>query len=126
MRRTSFLLGLGLGVTLASAAAAQVTPILPDIATQMRLDALSAQLQIQQQRNVATENEFQALDARVRTDQALRDLQAESEQPRLRVPPDPVYGAANPNYDPARLASIPDDRLKASNARVRAAAANTR
>lgn len=100
-------------LTAASPVAAQVP-----LAIQ-RDNELWAQQQAARQREVATYNEFIALDARVRADQALRDLERQTRDSRL------------PPADPAQLrtsqpAAIPDDRLEASNARVREASRNRR
>ena len=83
---------------------------------------LEMQRAMDRQRDVVLHNELMVLDARVRTDQAVRDLQDQRANPPLRSLP--ALGAAP--IDPQAYAAIPDDRLAASNARVRAAARNTR
>jgi hypothetical protein len=83
---------------------------------------LFSRQQAAEQRAVALENQLNALEARVRTDENLRQL--ESQQAR-HAPPgmDPASGRA-PRV--GAYASIPNDRLAASNARVRAASNNRR
>lgn len=71
------------------------------------------------QRDVALRNELMVLDARIRTDQALRDIEAQ--RTPLSLPRDGQTPSAAPSTQ-AGYAAIPDDKLAASNARVRAAA----
>jgi hypothetical protein len=83
------------------------------------METLSAQAR---QRDMATQNELMSFDARLRTDQALRASAPAGMRPIqvLAMPisaPPPVIGP---------FAAIPDDRLAASNARIRAAAKNRR
>ncbi len=85
---------------------------------------LTAQQRAQQQRAVALENQFNALDAKVQTEQRLRDIDIMRTRPSLTLPakadapPDQVSAAG--------FAEMPDDMLAASNARVRAASQNRR
>ena len=72
---------------------------------------------------VAQHNELMMLDAQLRTQRALSDVQAQNYRPIL--PTSPRTGAP-PQIDTSRLASIPDAKLEASNAAVRAAAENRR
>ena len=84
---------------------------------------LEAQAELARQREVALANQLQVLEAQARTQQALRDIDALLYRPILPLV-DPKAPA--PAIDPAVLASIPADRLAASNARVRAATQNRR
>lgn len=89
-----------------------------------REQELMAQQQMLQQRSIALENQLNALDARVRTEQALSDLRAQRLAPLERLPSDPALTpqvAAQGSF-----ASVPDDRLEASNRRVREASGNRR
>lgn len=84
-----------------------------------QLGVLQAQQQMERQRSVALENEFNALSAQVQTEQALRALRAQAQPPAIpSILPRPVGEVAEqPALD---LPTIPDARLAASNARVRA------
>lgn len=90
--------------------------------TQMDISQRAAEARAQQdladRRAVILENRLTTLEAQVRSQQALDDLQAQT-QPRP-LPPPPA-GGPPPQIDTRGLASIPDDALAASNARVRAA-----
>lgn len=108
----------------ASAVLAAVPASAQDLYALERSNELRVEQQMANQRAIALENEFQALDARLRTEQALRDLRDQAAQPYVRIPRDPSVGPALAPIPGA--ASIPDDRLAASNARVRAAAQNRR
>lgn len=79
-----------------------------------------AQQQIDRQRAIALENQLNTLDARVQSEQRLRDFQATVPPPGLRAPEHPVPTGSSP------YASIPDAALAASNERVRAASKNPR
>lgn len=107
---------VALTVVIAAAAAAPAAAQLP--LTLQRDNELWAEQQMARQREIAIQNQLSTLEARVRTDEALRDLDRNA----LRTPRQPDLRAV----DPGKLAGIPDDRLAASNARVRAAAANRR
>jgi hypothetical protein len=85
---------------------------------------VQTQLQAARQREVDLQNQLTVLDARVRTEQAIRDQESLRNAPAVRIPSDPA--ARQAPIDPGKLAAIPDDRLAASNARVRAAARNRR
>jgi hypothetical protein len=90
----------------------------------LRDGQVDAGLAAARQRDVNLHNDLTTLDARVRTDEALRD----TEPGRAAAPARllrPVRGAPPP-ADPGPYVSIPDDRLAASNARVEAAAQNRR
>lgn len=114
-----FVLSLAVLAVSAPSAFAQV-----DHQTALRELDLTAQQQMQQQRSVALENQFNALDAKVQTEQRLRDVEVMRTRPSLTLPAKPGLAA-----DPANVggfASMPDDMLAASNARVRAASQNRR
>ncbi|HEY3696132.1 hypothetical protein [Phenylobacterium sp.] len=85
-----------------------------------RAGEVDAELAAARQRDVALHNELMALDARLRAEQALRDTDPSRGAAPVRLLP-PVKGAP-----PRHYASVPDDRLAASNARVKAAAENRR
>jgi hypothetical protein len=111
-------------MSLACAAPAAAQP--DTYALTLQRDAeLQAQADLARQREVELNNRLSTLEARQQTDQALRDIQALRQRPTLPT----IY---DPNAEPPPRAaiptgafvSIPDDVLAASNARVRAAAAN--
>ena len=84
---------------------------------------LHAQADAARQREVELHNRLSTLEARQQTDQAMIDIAALRQRPALPTAYDlkrPIP-AVTPTY-----ASIPDDRLAASNTAVRAAAANRR
>ena len=85
---------------------------------------LTAQQQMQQQRSVALENQFNALDAKVQTEQRLKDVDVMRTRPSLTLPP--KAAPAGDQVGMAGFASMPDDMLAASNARVREASQNRR
>jgi hypothetical protein len=102
-------------------ALAAATPAAAQVALTLQRDnELWAEQQMARQREVSMYNELNALDARVRTNEALADLDRQARRRELALPKDPKA------FDPGRMVSIPDDRLAASNARVRAAARNQR
>ena len=79
---------------------------------------LRAQLNIANRQAVIQQNQLSLQDSQIRTQRSLDDIQAQSYVPT--VPP----LSAGAVIDPGQFATIPDDTLAASNARVRAAAAN--
>jgi hypothetical protein len=79
---------------------------------------LRAQLNMANRQAVIQQNQLSVQDSQIRTQRALEDIQAQSYVPT--VPPVAV-GAV---IDPGQIPSIPDDKLAASNARVKAAADN--
>lgn len=99
-----------------------------DMGAILRDNEMRQQLEMSRQQGVALHNEMMALDARVRTEQAIRDTQVQGRTIRIPVPAErqPPPAATAPAFDAAGLASIPDSALAASNARVREAAANRR
>jgi hypothetical protein len=116
MRALIVLLALGC----AAPAAAQDYRALQD----MRDAELHAQAGLARQRDVELYNRLSTLESRLQTEQALRDIEAMRLRPALPLIPDPAVppGARAP----VAFASIPDDKLAASNARVREAGANRR
>lgn len=82
--------------------------------------AYMAQQQIDRQRAIALENQLNTLDARIQSEQRLREFEAAQPPPRLSAPerPAPTVSGA--------YATIPDAMLADSNARVRAASKNPR
>jgi|KBSMisStandDraft_5_1062788.scaffolds.fasta_scaffold195323_3 hypothetical protein len=88
---------------------------------------LQAQADLARQREVELNNRLSTLEARQQTDQALSDIQALRQRPTLPTIYDPDAPPPPRAAVPAgAFAAIPDDVLAASNARVRAAAANRR
>lgn len=100
---------------LAGPALAQVSPQ----ATQ-QLDLLTQQ-QLDRQRSIALENQLNTLEARVQSEQRLRDLQAATPPPYPRGAPAQTATTTTGGY-----ASIPDAALAASNARIRDVTQNRR
>ncbi|MDB5446053.1 MAG: hypothetical protein JWQ97_1370 [Phenylobacterium sp.] len=88
---------------------------------QLRLNALQAQQSQANSQAVTQQNQLMNLEAQLQAQQAYANVQAESATPRLAPPP--VIGPM-PQIDTSQLASMPDAALAASNARIRAAAAN--
>ena len=88
-------------------------------------DAFAAEMAARA-RDVALTNERFALDARIRTEQALGELARAAARPALAPTPIAPLGAPLPMIDTGRLADIPDAALAQSIARVRAASANRR
>ena len=112
----SFAAALGL---LAASAGAQT--LQQSIGAELRAGSLLDQQVIMDRQAVQLHNDLMLLDAQLRTQRALSDVQAQNYRPIL---PTPRTGA--PQIDTGRLASIPDARLEASNAAVKAAAENRR
>ncbi|MDO8412011.1 MAG: hypothetical protein Q7S93_18315 [Phenylobacterium sp.] len=104
---------LGLALMVAAPAAAQ------NAYYDHQLGVLQAQQQMERQRSVALENEFNALSAQVQTEQALGALRAQRQPPAVpSIQPRPAGDVAEqPALD---LPTTPDARLDASNARVKA------
>lgn len=117
MRVPAFLLAL----SVATPAFAQVTPqpITPQDNAAMVQQEMTRQQLIQQQ------NQLMALEAQIRAQQAIQDLQALKVSPRL---PLPQVGAGGPlpQIDTGQFASIPDATLADSNKKVLDAANNRR
>lgn len=101
----------------------------PDtLALTLQRDAeLQAQADLARQREIELNNRLSTLEARLQTDQALRDIEAMRRRPQMPTIYDPNAPAPQVAAVPlAAFASMPDAALAASNARVRAAAANRR
>jgi hypothetical protein len=114
--------GLAAALVLA-AASAGAQPLPGSLDAELRAGA-ARDLQVTLDRQaVQQHNDLMMLDAQLRTQRALSDVQAQNYRPIL--PPTPRTGA-QPQIDTSRLASIPDARLEASNAAVKAAAENRR
>jgi hypothetical protein len=93
----------------------------------MRDAELHAQADLARQREVELNNRLSTFEARLQTDQALRDIEAMRQRPALPTIYDPRgLPPARAPIPAGGLVSIPDDKLAASNARVREAAANRR
>lgn len=89
-------------------------------------DALRAQQQLSQQRAVEQANQLMTLEARLRAEQAISDLQFARALP-ARVPELPYPSSVPPApLDVSKLPSIPDAALAASNQRVQDAVRNRR
>lgn len=105
---------------------AVVTPAAAQV-TQLQLDDLRAQQQAAERRAIDQANQMQALEARLRADQASADLAAQ--RAGVRMPQLP-YGTSQMNTAPAAAAakypSVPDAVLADSNRRVQDAARNRR
>ncbi len=86
-----------------------------DAYTQHQLGVLEAQQQMDRYRGVTQQNELNALSYQIQTERALQDLRRQREAPVI-VPATPW---SSPVSDPEEV-RIPDDRLAASRARVRA------
>ena len=120
MRAPAFLAILALALALAGPAAAQ--PVRDLIQAR---DALAfAEAQAARARDIATTNDLATLQARLQTDQAVANLQAQRSVQPLMALPDPR--AALPVVDTSQMVSIPDAALAQSNARIRAAASEPR
>ncbi|MET0271369.1 MAG: hypothetical protein ABW360_00110 [Phenylobacterium sp.] len=102
----------------AGAAAAQSSYSPTPYTDQARINELQTQQELSRQRAISQDNQFQALDAQIRTEQAIRDIQVQRQRQALPLP-DP--NAPPPVLDTSKLASIPDATLAASNEAVREA-----
>jgi hypothetical protein len=113
-----------LALVVAAPAAAQ-TSAAQNFDTDVRVQQLESQIANTRQRDVALSNELMAQEARRQADTSIATLRAQRESPGYRAPVD--YDAlARAPVTRGGYTSIPDDRLAASNARVRAAAENRR
>ena len=110
---------LVLALAAASPAAAQ---IVRDPVLQARDAEIFMQQQALQQQSVAQANQLMALEAQLRTEQNAAAIRAQSVRPYITEPYVGAYASTSaPPLDASKLVSIPDDRLAASNAAVRAA-----
>jgi hypothetical protein len=83
------------------------------------------QLESSRQQLIQQQNQLMTLDAQMRTQQALSQVQAQAVSPRLPEP-DVTPGRPLPQIDTSQLASIPDAALADSNKKVLQAAGNRR
>jgi len=96
-----------------------------DFDTMVRTQQLEAAIANIRQRDVALSNELMAMEARAQAEHSISALQAQRNSPGNRPPVD--YEALDrAPVVPRSYATIPDERLAASNARVKAAAENRR
>lgn len=112
-------------LVLAAAAAAPAAAQAVEPYTQFQLDDLRARQEAAERAAVREANELTALEARLRTEQALTELQAQRLSPRL---PELRYElpTLSAPFGAASYLSVPDAVLADSNRRVQAAAANRR
>ena len=85
---------------------------------QFEIDALRVQQEAAARRAVAEDNQLTALEARLATEQALADLQAQRSPPRLPQPPYPLPPPSSQVVAAPTFPSIPDAALADSNRRV--------
>lgn len=100
----------------AGPAAAQLTP--QDLHLQAELQA---QAELARQRGVALENQLMSLEARLQAERGVATIEAQKARPYIPEPYVATLAPSSTPVDTSRLVSIPDDRLAASNAAVRAA-----
>ena len=118
---------LVLGLGLAGGGAFAQVPILPapsfaqQVDAQARLEMLRAQQEFAARQQVILQNDISRLEAQLRAEQAFATLRAQSTTPAVPAPP---ASGALPSIDVSQIASIPDAKLAASNAAVKAAAEN--
>lgn len=106
------------------AASANPVPAQVDPLRSLRDAEIFSQQQSDRQRSIELENRLNALDARLQTERGLREIERQQARhlPPRSIPDDGV----RPSPTAGSYASIPDDRLAASNARVREASRNRR
>jgi hypothetical protein len=107
-----------LALAAAGPAAAQ---IVRDPVLQAREAELFMQQQALQQQSVAQANQLSALEAQLQTERNLAAIRAQSARPSIPQPYVGAYASTSTTAGAGKLVSIPDDRLAASNAAVRAA-----
>jgi hypothetical protein len=78
---------------------------------------LRQQQEATRQELIQQQNQITSLDAQMRTQQALSQVQAQAQSPILPVP-DVTPGRPLPQLDTSQLASIPDSALADSNQKV--------
>lgn len=110
------------GPAAAQPAPTRISPPASEIQLQSELNMMRAQMDALRQQQIGVNNELNARDAQVQTERNLGLLRSLS-VPRY-APPAPPQDAATPAapVDMGPYISIPDDKLAASNARVKAAA----
>jgi hypothetical protein len=113
------LLAAGLAAPASAQLLPQVAPSSPQFAEML------AQQEIARQQIVQQQNQIMALEAQLRTQQALSDVHALTLAPQL-PPVDTTPGRPLPHIDTSQLASIPDATLADSNRKVLEAAGNHR
>lgn len=103
---------------------AQVTPAPPALnplvsspAFQAQQFELRQQQEAMRQQLIQQQNQMMTLEAQIRTQQALSDVRAQVQTPRLPLP-DVTPGHPLPQIDTSQLASIPDAALADSNRKV--------
>jgi hypothetical protein len=101
--------------SLAAPASAQLLT-LPSVGSPQYAETL-AQQEMARQQLIQQQNQIMALEAQIRTQQGLADVQAMAVSPRL-TPPNVSSGHALPHIDTSRLASMPDSALADSNRKV--------
>jgi len=111
MRR--FVLIAALMAAVAAPAAAQ------DLRALQRDNEIRMEQDAARQQAVALSNQLTAIESRLGTEQALRQVEAQRTPLRLPAPVQAAPGAPPPSSGP--IAGIPDDRLAASNAAIAAA-----
>lgn len=113
-------------VALSALALVAATPASAQV-TQFQLDDLRFQQQSAERRAIDQSNQLQALEARLRADQASADLTAQ--RAGVRLPQLPYADPADRgdlSVAPTRYPSMPDAALAQSNRRVQDAARNRR
>ena len=115
--------GLALAFSLAAVASAAAQTLQQTMDAELRASQLRDLQGLADRRAVEQHNQLMVLDSQLRMQRALSDVQAQNHRPILPPPP---RNAPPPQIDTSRLASIPEARLEASNAAVKAAAENRR
>ena len=118
--RLAALIGIAAAPALAQPPPLLPAPGAPNLPLQGQINMLHAQQDLAARQAASQRNDLSRLDAQMRTEQNLASLRAFSAPP----PAPPWTTGPIPNLDAGTLVSIPDAALAASNARVRAAAAD--
>jgi len=111
-----------LTLTGAAPAFAQQLPLPPYTGISPAESGLLVQQEQIRQQIIQQQAQLQALDAQIRTEQNIQEVQRLRIEPRL--PPPPPAGRPQPSIDTSQLASIPDAALADSNKKVLDAAGN--
>ncbi|HEX2561947.1 MAG TPA: hypothetical protein VHK87_17845 [Phenylobacterium sp.] len=82
---------------------------------------LRAQQEMMRNRSIDLQNQITTLEMRLQAERSLRDLEVQARRPTLMAPPERRTPARPGGAELGGFTSIPDDRLSASNDRVRAA-----